>query len=81
MNRLFSKKNVLLYMLMCLQLFSMAQPSGNTQPPVEMADALYQSGKIYVVIIVIAVIFSGILTYLILLDKKISKLEKEFKIK
>jgi CcmD family protein len=79
MIRPFSKKNVLLYVLMCLQLFSMAQPAGNAQPPIEMADGLYQSGKIYVVILVIAVIFSGILTYLILLDRKISKLEKELK--
>jgi CcmD family protein len=81
MNRLFSKKTVLLYLLMCLQLISMAQPAGNAQPPIDMADGLYQSGKIYVVILVIAVIFSGILTYLFLLDRKISKLEKEFKVK
>jgi CcmD family protein len=76
MKRLFNKKTVVFYLLMCLQLFSIAQ-TGNSEPPVEMADALYQSGKIYVVIIVIAVIFAGILTYLILLDRKISKLEKE----
>lgn len=47
--------------------------------PVEMADGLYQSGKIYVVIIVLSVIFAGIITYLIMLDRKISKLEKEVK--
>jgi CcmD family protein len=47
--------------------------------PIEMADALYQSGKIYVVISVIAVIFIGIISYLIMLDRKISKLEKEIK--
>ncbi|MFS8617510.1 MAG: CcmD family protein [Solitalea sp.] len=46
---------------------------------VEMADALRQSGKIYVVVSVIAVIFIGLAIYLFSLDKKISKIEKESK--
>ena len=44
---------------------------------VEMADGLYQSGKIYVVVTVLSVIFAGIVVYLVMLDRKISKLEKE----
>lgn len=48
-----------------------------TNSPVEMADGLYQSGKIYVVVVVLSVIMAGILAYLIFLDRKISKLEKE----
>lgn len=44
---------------------------------VEMADGLYQSGKIYVVVTVLAVLFMGITGYLISLDRKIGKLEKE----
>lgn len=44
---------------------------------VEMADALFQSGKIYVVVTVLAVIFIGIVGYLIVIDRKIGKLEKE----
>ena len=47
--------------------------------PVEMADGLYQSGKIYVVITVLSVIFAGIIIYLIILDRKIAKLEKDLK--
>ncbi len=47
--------------------------------PVEMATGLYQSGKIYVVVTVVSIIFVGILTYLVMLDRKISKLEKEIK--
>jgi hypothetical protein len=43
--------------------------------PVEMATGLYQSGKIYVVVIVMALIFAGIAAYLVMLDRKISKLE------
>lgn len=46
---------------------------------VEMADALRQSGKIYVVVAVIAVIFIGLAIYLFSIDKKISKIEKESK--
>jgi len=46
-------------------------------PPVEMATGLYQSGKIYVVVGVLAIIFIGILAYLIMLDRKVGKLEKD----
>ena len=49
------------------------------QVPVEMADGLLQSGKIYVVVTVLSVIFIGIITFLIILDRKITKLEKEIK--
>ncbi len=43
----------------------------------EMADAMRANGKIYVVVVVLATIFAGIFTYLIYLDRKISKLEQE----
>jgi CcmD family protein len=48
---------------------------------VEMADGLYQSGKIYVVVTVLSIIFIGIVGYLVVLDRKISKLENEIKTK
>lgn len=44
---------------------------------VEMADALRSSGKIYVVVAVIAVLFIGLFTYLFSIDRKISKIEKD----
>jgi CcmD family protein len=44
---------------------------------VEMADALRQDGKIYVVVIVISIVLAGLLIYLWTLDRKITKLEKE----
>lgn len=44
---------------------------------VEMADALRQSGKIYVVLAVIATIFLGIVFYLWHLHKKVDKLLSE----
>ena len=42
-----------------------------------MENFMRQSGKIYVVIAVITIIFGGIIFYLIQLDKKISSLEKK----
>ncbi|SOE22922.1 CcmD family protein [Spirosomataceae bacterium TFI 002] len=47
------------------------------QQDVEMADQMRADGKIWVVVAVVATIFVGIIAYLFLLDRKISKLEKE----
>jgi len=52
---------------------TMAQNS----PEIEMADAMRASGKIYVVVAVLTIIFLGIALYLYLLDRKINKLERE----
>lgn len=72
MNNLLKK--IALSMLM---LIVSASAFAQDNAPVEMATGLYQSGKIYVVVIVMAIIFTGITIYLIMLDRKISKLEKE----
>lgn len=48
------------------------------QGKVEMADGLYASGKIYIVVGVLMIIFIGIVIYLIQTDRKISKLEKDW---
>ncbi len=45
----------------------------------EMADALRQSGKIYVVVTAVVIIVAGMLLYLITLDRKVSRLERESK--
>ena len=45
-----------------------------------MADEMRSNGKIYVVVAVLVTIFIGIILYLIRLDRKITKLEKETKI-
>ena len=44
---------------------------------VEMADVMRSNGKIYVVVGVILIIFIGIIIYLVTLDRKVTKLEKE----
>lgn len=46
---------------------------------VEMADALRDSGKIYVVIAVIVALWAGMTIYLFMVDKKVTKLEKMIK--
>lgn len=58
-------------------LFAILQSFAQDSPKVEMADALRSSGKIYVVVGVMAVIFLGIATYLFYLERRLSKLEKE----
>jgi uncharacterized membrane protein len=42
-----------------------------------MANTMRSNGKIYVVVAVLTTILLGLLAYVIRLDKKISKLEKE----
>jgi len=44
---------------------------------VSMADAFRENGKIYVVVLVICVVLGGVLTYMFIIDRKLSKLEKE----
>ncbi len=69
------RKTTSLLALLILSVSGFAQQN----QPIEMADGLYQSGKIYVVITVLSVIFAGIIIYLIMLDRKIGKLEKDLK--
>ena len=65
-------KKLLLLILPLIYQKSFAQ---NKNVTVEMADALQQNGKIYVVVAVLLIIFAGIIVFLIRMDKKISKLE------
>lgn len=43
---------------------------------VEMADQMRADGKIYVLVGIIAIIFAGIVVYVVSTDRRISKLEK-----
>lgn len=44
---------------------------------VEMADTMRAEGKIYVVVAVLVVMFTGLLAYAIRIDQKLGRLEKE----
>ena len=61
-------------LLLLINFLSKAQSTTDT---VDMADTMRSNGKIYVVIAVILTIFAGIIIYLIRLDRKMTKLEKE----
>jgi len=61
-------------LLLLINFLSQAQSTTDT---VDMADTMRSNGKIYVVIAVILTIFAGIIIYLIRLDRKMTKLEKE----
>lgn len=43
----------------------------------EMADIMRADGKIYVVVAGVLILLVGVLAYLFIIDKKISKIEKE----
>jgi hypothetical protein len=57
-------------------LSSEAQDSTSNRK-VEMADAMRSNGKIYVVVAVLVIILSGLILYVIRLDRKISMLERD----
>jgi hypothetical protein len=59
-------------LLLLINLITQAQDES-----VDMADTMRSNGKIYVVVAVILTIFAGIIIYLVRLDRKMSKMEKE----
>ena len=61
-------------MFLLCSLFTQAQSLAN--PPVEMADGMRSSGKIYVVVGVLVIILFGLFAYLISIDRKVSRVEK-----
>lgn len=61
-----------------LLLLIVALPA-QAQEKVDMADTWRTEGKIWVVIAVIGIILGGLLAYVAISDRKISKLEKEIR--
>jgi CcmD family protein len=51
----------------------------HAQNETPMADLMRSNGKIYVVVAVIAIIFAGIIVYLVSIDRKTAYLEEELK--
>ncbi|MCX2738359.1 CcmD family protein [Pontibacter anaerobius] len=49
------------------------------EPEVEMADTLRQDGKIYVVVVVLLTVLAGSIAYMVAIDRKVSRLEKQLK--
>ena len=67
-------KRILSLILLFTSLFASAQ---SAEP--QMADTFRQDGKIYVVITVLGIIFAALVIYLIVLDRKVKKLEEKIK--
>jgi len=44
-----------------------------------MADVMRSNGKIYVVVGVLMIIFLGLITFMVILDRRLTKLEKKQK--
>jgi len=55
---------------------AVAQEAPVVGQDIEMADTLRAEGKIYVVVLTLVSILAGMFVYLIMLDKKVKKLEK-----
>jgi hypothetical protein len=45
--------------------------------PIDMADEMRSNGKIYVVVGVLVIILFGLIAYLVSIDRKISRVEKQ----
>ncbi len=71
------KKTLSLLICLLISVSLFAQDNAAGEP--EMADKLFEDGRIYVVVAVVATIFTGIIVYLVNLDSKISKLEKQIR--
>lgn len=56
-----------------LALTGSAQETAHNIPP---ADDMHSSGKIYVVVTIMAIIFIGIIGYLVSIDRKVTRIEK-----
>lgn len=64
------RKFLYLFLLMAISTIANAQDA-------EMADVMRSNGKIYVVVGIILIVLIGLITYLFMLDRKITKLENK----
>ncbi len=66
------KKVLLSFLMLFLSTYLFAQQNNN----VEMADEMRSSGKIYVVIVTIVIVFVGLAIYLFSIDRRLKKIER-----
>lgn len=71
------KKKLPAFLLLAINLLFFAfSAAAQTEQP-EMADVMRSNGKIYVVVVVCLIILFGLIGYVIRIDRKLSKLEKQ----
>jgi hypothetical protein len=73
-NATIIKKITTLFLLLAVSIITQAQDGTKK---VEMADLMRSNGRIYVVVAVMLTILIGLVLYVVRLDRKISKLEKQ----
>jgi len=66
------KKIILAFLFITCSINLFAQDNN-----IEMADELRSSGKIYVVVAVMLLLFISLITYLFSIDRRLKKIEKE----
>lgn len=64
---------VFIFALLTLLPFSIF---GQANSEIEMADVLRTNGKIYVVVVGVTIILTGIIIFLVRIERKLAKLEK-----
>ena len=68
-----------IFSLFIMLFVSMVMRAQDGNQKVQMADTMRSNGRIYVVVAVILTILIGLILYVLRIDRKISKLEKENK--
>ena len=68
-------KRVLSFIFILLSLVSNSQEASSPQ----MADVMRENGKIYIVISVIGLIFLALVLFLVVIERRVKKLEEELK--
>jgi len=72
------KKLIIAMLLFCsLQGLAQQEFAGPEDTKVEMADQLRSSGKIYVVVAILSTVLIGMVTYAVILDRRLTKLERK----
>ena len=69
------RKLSFLFPILLIQMVAIAQDGSATK--VEMADTMRSNGKIYVVVAVCLTILIGLILYLVRIERKIAKIERE----
>jgi len=75
MNKIY--RLLLAIYLLTITTVATAQSGADENEKVQMAEVMRSSGKIYVVVAVLMVILAGLFFYLLQLDRKLKRLEKD----
>lgn len=66
----------MIYRIFLVFCFSLISFFVFAQNKIDMADTMRSNGKIYVVLAIILTIFTGLIFYIIRIDRKITEIEK-----